>query len=159
MLFYTHRILMEILNEIFASLTMKSKQVWIQVYCCYSNLLDSSITTVTMIWKYLGEIIFNMLVLVGLIKGSDRIIKEMLVTILYRNENEPNVKKPILFTDVDANSYYTNAVNWAQANEAMQYAVGNGIITGKSSATLNPLDNASRGEAATILMRFLETNK
>jgi hypothetical protein len=33
-----------------------------------------------MIWKYIGEVIFNMLVLVGLIKGSDRIIKEMLGT-------------------------------------------------------------------------------
>lgn len=42
--------------------------------------IDTSITTVTMIWKYLGEVIFNMLVLVGLIKGSDRIIKEMLGT-------------------------------------------------------------------------------
>lgn len=42
--------------------------------------VDTSITTVTMIWKYIGEVIFNMLVLVGLIKGSDRIIKEMLGT-------------------------------------------------------------------------------
>ena len=42
--------------------------------------LDTSITTVTMIWKYIGEVIFNMLVLVGLIKGSDRLIKEMLGT-------------------------------------------------------------------------------
>ena len=42
--------------------------------------LDTNITTVTMIWKYIGEVIFNMLVLVGLIKGSDRIIKEMLGT-------------------------------------------------------------------------------
>lgn len=40
--------------------------------------LDTSITTVTMIWKYIGEVIFNMLVLVGLIKGSDRIIHQML---------------------------------------------------------------------------------
>ena len=40
--------------------------------------LDTDITTVTMIWKYIGEVIFNMLVLVGLIKGSDRIVKEML---------------------------------------------------------------------------------
>lgn len=40
--------------------------------------LDAGLTTVTMIWKYIGETIFNMLVLVGLIKGSDRIIKEML---------------------------------------------------------------------------------
>ena len=39
--------------------------------------LDTSITTVTMVWKYIGEIIFNMPVLVGLIKGADRIVKEM----------------------------------------------------------------------------------
>ena len=30
------------------------------------------------LWKYIGEVIFNMLVLVGLIKGSDQIIKTML---------------------------------------------------------------------------------
>lgn len=32
----------------------------------------------SVVWSYLGETIFNMLVLVGLIKGSDRIIHEML---------------------------------------------------------------------------------
>ena len=42
--------------------------------------LDTSITAVTMVWKYIGEVIFNMLVLVGLIKGSDQIIKNMLGT-------------------------------------------------------------------------------
>ena len=33
---------------------------------------------VTMVWGYLGETVFSMLVLVGLVKGSDRIVKEML---------------------------------------------------------------------------------
>lgn len=32
---------------------------------------------ITMVWKYLGELIFNMLVLVGTIRMSDRIVKEM----------------------------------------------------------------------------------
>lgn len=32
----------------------------------------------TMVWSYLAETVFNMLVLVGLIKGSDRIIHEMI---------------------------------------------------------------------------------
>lgn len=32
----------------------------------------------TMIWKYLGELIFNMLILVGTIKASDKIIREMM---------------------------------------------------------------------------------
>lgn len=40
--------------------------------------VDTNITTVTMVWKYVGETIFNMLVLVGLIKGSDQIIRTML---------------------------------------------------------------------------------
>ena len=32
----------------------------------------------SMIWKYIGEIIFNMLVLVGTIKVSDRVVKDMM---------------------------------------------------------------------------------
>lgn len=32
----------------------------------------------TMVWSYLAETVFNMLVLVGLIKGSDRIVHEMM---------------------------------------------------------------------------------
>ena len=31
-----------------------------------------------MVWSYIGELIFNMLVLVGTIKMSDRIVKEMM---------------------------------------------------------------------------------
>ena len=39
--------------------------------------VDSSLPAVTMVWKYIGQLIFNMLVLTGLVKGSDRIIREM----------------------------------------------------------------------------------
>lgn len=40
--------------------------------------VDTSASAVTMIWSYIGELIFNMLVLVGTIKMSDRIVKEMM---------------------------------------------------------------------------------
>lgn len=40
--------------------------------------VDTSVAAVTMVWKYIGELIFNMLVLVGTIKASDRIVKEMM---------------------------------------------------------------------------------
>ena len=40
--------------------------------------IDTSASAVSMIWSYIGELIFNMLVLVGTIKMSDRIIKEMM---------------------------------------------------------------------------------
>lgn len=40
--------------------------------------IDTSASAVSMIWSYISELIFNMLVLVGTIKMSDRIIKEMM---------------------------------------------------------------------------------
>lgn len=40
--------------------------------------VDTSVAAVTMVWKYIGELIFNMLVLVGTIKASDRIVREMM---------------------------------------------------------------------------------
>lgn len=39
---------------------------------------DANAAAVTQVWKYLGELIFNMLVLVGTIKISDRIVREMM---------------------------------------------------------------------------------
>ena len=41
-------------------------------------VVDASAAAVTQVWKYIGELIFNMLVLVGTIKISDRIVREML---------------------------------------------------------------------------------
>ena len=40
--------------------------------------IDTSASAVSMIWSYVGELIFNMLVWVGTIKMSDRIVKEMM---------------------------------------------------------------------------------
>ena len=41
-------------------------------------VVDSSAAAVTQVWKYIGELIFNMLVLVGTIKLSDRVVREMM---------------------------------------------------------------------------------
>lgn len=41
-------------------------------------VVDTSAAAVTQVWKYIGELIFNMLVLVGTIKISDRVVKEMM---------------------------------------------------------------------------------
>lgn len=40
-------------------------------------VVDTSLSPVTMSWQYVGETIFNMLVLVGLVKGAERICREM----------------------------------------------------------------------------------
>ena len=41
-------------------------------------VVDSSAATVTQVWKYIGELVFNMLVLVGTVKLSDRVVREMM---------------------------------------------------------------------------------
>lgn len=42
-----------------------------------SPVPDTSLSPVVMAWQYIGETIFNMLVLVGLVKGAERIVKEL----------------------------------------------------------------------------------
>lgn len=41
-------------------------------------VVDANAAAVTQVWKYIGELIFNMLVLVGTVKMSDRVIREMM---------------------------------------------------------------------------------
>lgn len=41
-------------------------------------VVDASASPVSMVWGYLGELIFNMLVLVSTVKMSDRVIREMM---------------------------------------------------------------------------------
>jgi len=40
----------------------------------------------------------------------------------------------------------------------VQWAVGSGLVKGKTASTLNPEDNATRAEIAVILHRFIEAN-
>ena len=41
-------------------------------------VVDANAAAVTQVWKYIGELVFNMLVLVGTIKMSDRVVREMM---------------------------------------------------------------------------------
>jgi hypothetical protein len=41
-------------------------------------VVDKDVAAATMVWKYVGELVFNMLVLVGMVKMSDHLVKEML---------------------------------------------------------------------------------
>lgn len=41
-------------------------------------VIDSGAAAVTQVWSYVGELIFNMLVLVGAVKMADRVIREMM---------------------------------------------------------------------------------
>lgn len=48
-------------------------------YAASPPVVDTDAAAATMVWKYVGEMIFNMLVLVGMVKMSDHIVKEMLL--------------------------------------------------------------------------------
>ena len=41
-------------------------------------VVDANAAAVTQVWKYIGELIFNMLVLVGAVKMSEKVVKEMI---------------------------------------------------------------------------------
>lgn len=40
--------------------------------------IDPDAAAVTMVWSYVGELVFNMLVLVGTVKMADRVVREMM---------------------------------------------------------------------------------
>lgn len=48
------------------------------VYVKAPPAVDASASAVTILWSYIGETIFNMLILVGTVKMSDRVVKEMM---------------------------------------------------------------------------------
>ncbi len=48
------------------------------VFATSPPVVDTSASAVTMVWSYVGELIFNMLVLVGAVKMADRVVREMM---------------------------------------------------------------------------------
>lgn len=149
---------------------------------------------------------------------DELLTRAMLVTVLYRNEGEPEKGFSASFEDVYADDYYADSVVWAKSEgivngvsesefmpnanitreqiaavmyryarykgydtsdkdntnilsyedfaeisdyaiESMQYAVGSGLMKGKTQTALNPGDYATRAETAAILCRFMIANK
>lgn len=41
-------------------------------------VIDTDASAVSMLWSYIGEIVFNMLILFGTVKMSDRLVKDMM---------------------------------------------------------------------------------
>lgn len=75
------------------------------------------------------------------------ITRGMIVTMLYRLENEPAVSGKMPFNDVKAGSYYEKAIMWAAAN---------GIVDGYGDGTFAPNDEITREQLATILWRYAQ---
>jgi len=47
-------------------------------YASAPPVVDASASAVTMVWSYIGELVFNMLILVGAVKMADRVVREMM---------------------------------------------------------------------------------
>ena len=48
------------------------------LFASSSPAVDPSTAVVTQVWSYVGELIFNMLILVGAVKMADRVVREMM---------------------------------------------------------------------------------
>ena len=86
---------------------------------------------------------------------NDAVTREQLATILYRYAKYKGVDVSV---GEDTNILsYDDAFDVSEwAIPAMQWAVGNGLISGRTASTLNPKDKATRAEIATIIMRYCE---
>lgn len=74
-----------VLSAIFMQTLAETEKSSIPLACIIFSLFASSppvvnpdAAAVTQVWAYIGELVFNMLVLVGAVKMSDRIIREMM---------------------------------------------------------------------------------
>ena len=48
------------------------------VFASSPPTVDPDAAAVTQVWSYIGELIFNLLILVGTVKMSDRVVREMM---------------------------------------------------------------------------------
>ena len=48
------------------------------VFAASPPVVDANASAVTMVWAYVGELIFNLLVLTGAVKMADRVVREMM---------------------------------------------------------------------------------
>ena len=89
----------------------------------------------------------------GLMNGTSRnrfspygtATRGMLVTILYRMENEPRCFGSAAFSDVKPGAYYEKAVIWASQNN---------IVSGYTDGTFRPDAPVTREQLASILYRY-----
>ena len=71
--------------------------------------------------------------------------RAMLVAVLYRLADSPSVSGKMPFTDVEADTWYTDAVLWAYQNN---------IVAGTSDTTFAPLSDITREQIVAIFSRY-----
>lgn len=97
----------------------------------------------------------------GIVRGTtettfapnDNVTREQLATILYQYAQYKNIAND---TKGDLNNFGDNAKISGYAVDAMKWAVGNGIVTGKDGSRIDPQGVATRAEIAVMLQRFID---
>jgi hypothetical protein len=87
---------------------------------------------------------------------NDNITLEQFAAILYRYAQKKGFDAS---KTTDLSAYTDTGQISAYALEAMKWANATDLITGRTQTTLAPLGTATRAEAATLLMRFIELIK
>ena len=75
------------------------------------------------------------------------ITRAQVATILYAMEGKPEVTTSAGFTDVAADAWYVNPVNWAAST---------GVVAGMGDGTFSPNTNVTREQLATMLRSYAE---
>ncbi len=81
----------------------------------------------------------------NLFAPDDTMTRAMLVTVLWRMEGEPEAESENSFTDVPSDSWYAQAVAWAQKEN---------IVNGVGEGLFDPMGQVTREQMATILYRY-----
>lgn len=76
---------------------------------------------------------------------NEKLSRAMLAQILYNLEDKPVVNTESIFTDVEKDTWYTDAVAWA---------TDKGIIKGYGNGKYGPNDNITREQLAVMLYRY-----
>ena len=90
----------------------------------------------------------------GLFGPADTITREQTASILYRYTQ---YKGGDTAQSGDLSTFSDGGSTAAWARGAMSWAIGSGLLSGKDGGRLDPQGNATRAEAATILMRYCQS--
>lgn len=90
----------------------------------------------------------------GLFGANDSVTREQLALTLY---SYAKVKGYDTSASAELTAFADGASTSEWAKPAMQWAVANGLFSGKTGNRLDPQGTATRAEVASILMRFCET--
>ena len=84
----------------------------------------------------------------SLFAPNSQTTRAQLVTILHRLAGQPAVSGDLIFTDVEAGTWYADAVAWAAEN---------GIVNGTTDTTFAPGEDITREQLVTVLYRYAES--